>query len=175
MSVCEDNKIPISNDGIAWLGPIVWSLVPVPAGVDLRSTDLIQWGRPDSEEIIKQAYPTTLGALQPWTRPGLIWSCKQRGHSQKCRAGNSLICSSLIRSFWQIKWATVSELLRLLRGNERPWANCSGRSRQMSDPKRFAQVAHRKWANERLAQKFLLKKSKILFLVCFLYDFKFFL
>ena len=135
MSVCEDNKIPISNDGIAWLGPIVWSLVPVPAGVDLRSTDLIQWGRPDSEEIIKQAYPTTLGALQPWTRPGLIWSCKQRGHSQKCRAGNSLICSSLIRSFAHFD-----------KSNEQPWANCSGCSEEMSDLEQIAQVAQDKWA-----------------------------
>ena len=43
----------------------------------------------------------------------------------------------------QDKWATVSELLRLLRRNERPWANRSGRSRQMSYHERFAQVAQR--------------------------------
>ena len=29
-------------------------------------------GRPDSKEVIKQAYHTPLGALQPWTRPDLI-------------------------------------------------------------------------------------------------------
>ena len=53
----------------------------------------------------------------------------------------------------QDKWATVSKLLRSLRGNERPWANHSGRSRQMSDCEQFAQVAHDKWANERFATK----------------------
>ena len=41
----------------------------------------------------------------------------------------------------QDKWATLSEALRSLWGNEWPWANCSGRSRQMSDHERFAQVA----------------------------------
>ena len=60
----------------------------------------------------------------------------------------------------------MSESLRSLRGNERPWANCS---RQMSNHEQFAQ---RKWANERFAQKILVKKSKILFLVCFIYDWK---
>ena len=59
----------------------------------------------------------------------------------------SLICSfrsnrlSNCERFAQIaqdKWVTVSELLRLLRGNEQPWANHSGRSRQMSDPEWFA-------------------------------------
>ena len=48
----------------------------------------------------------------------------------------------------QDKWATVSKSLWLLRGNEQPWANRSGRSRQMSDRERFA-------------QKILAKKSKI--------------
>ena len=72
----------------------------------------------------------------------------------------------------QRKWATVSESLRSLRGNERQWANRSGRSRQMSNPERFAQVTQRKWANERFAQNILAKKSKILFLVCFIYDIK---
>ena len=91
----------------------------------------------------------------------------QCGYASFFRAGNSLICSSLIRSFAhfaQIKWATVSESLRLLRGNERPWAN---RSRQMSSRERFAQVAQRKWANERFAQKFWQNNSKILFFSMF--------
>ena len=52
------------------------------------------------------------------------------------RAGNSLIpslliCSSLICSFAQIaqiKWATVSDLLKLHRTNEGLWANQSGHS-----------------------------------------------
>ena len=51
------------------------------------------------------------------------------------KAGNSFICSSLICSvahFAQIKWATVSDSLRSLKTNERPWANRSGRSEEMS-------------------------------------------
>ena len=77
---------------------------------------------------------------------------------QRTRAGNLLIRSSLIRSFCsnqmsdcerfaqiaQDKWATVSESLRSLKTNERPWANRSGRSWQMSHRERFAQVAHDK-------------------------------
>ena len=50
-----------------------------------------------------------------------------------------------IRSFaqiTQIKWATVSYLLRSFRTNERLWANRSGRPWQMRDCERFAQVAH---------------------------------
>ena len=39
----------------------------------------------------------------------------------------------------QQKWATMSDLLRSLRENERSWANCSGRSPKMS-----------KWANEQI-------------------------
>ena len=100
------------------------------------------------------------------------------------RAGNSLICSSLICSiqmsdcerFAQIaqeKWSTVSESLRLLKTNERLWANRSGSSWQMSDHERFAQVAHDKWANEHFAKKYLAKKSKFAFLVCFIYVFLF--
>ena len=69
------------------------------------------------------------------------------------RAGNLLISSSLIRSFAQIaqiKWATVSDLLRSLRTNERLWANRSGHSWQMSKCERFAQVAQDKWVAEKL-------------------------
>ena len=42
------------------------------AVVALRRTDHVQWGRPDSEEVIKHAEPTPLEALQPRTRPFLI-------------------------------------------------------------------------------------------------------
>ena len=55
MSVRGDNTAPISNDGMARLGPMVWLGVRVPAGADLRRTDHVQWGRPESEEVIKQA------------------------------------------------------------------------------------------------------------------------
>ena len=64
----------------------------------------------------------------------------------------------------------MSDLLRLLKAKERLWANCSGRSWQMSDRERFAQVAHDKWANERFTQIFL---TKIIFLVRFIYVFLF--
>ena len=55
-----------------------------------------------------------------------------------------LICS--FAQIAQIKWATVSDLLRLLRTNEQLWANCSGRSGQMSDHEPIAQVTHDKRA-----------------------------
>ena len=48
MSVRGDNTTPISNDGIARLGPMVQSRLQVPVGADLRRTDHVQWGRPDS-------------------------------------------------------------------------------------------------------------------------------
>ena len=84
------------------------------------------------------------------------------------RAGNSLICSSVIRSdrsnqmsdseqFAQIaqdKWATVSKSLRSLISKEQPWASCLGHSWQISDCERFAQVAHDKWGNERITRLF---------------------
>ena len=71
------------------------------------------------------------------------------------RAGNSLFRTfrsnqmSNCDRFTQIaqdKWVTMSKLLRLVRGNEQPWANPSGRSRQMSDCERISQVVQDKWA-----------------------------
>ena len=68
MSVHWDNTTPISNDSRAWLRPMVRLLVWVPAGQTSGvRADHVQWGRPDSEEVIKHAKPTPLGALQPWT------------------------------------------------------------------------------------------------------------
>ena len=110
--------------------------------------------------------------LKGWAAKGNLWKISQifikigdftSALSISIRAGNLLIPSSLISSFCsnqmsnceqfaqitQDKWATMSESLRLLRGNERPWANRSGHSRQMSNHERFARVAQRKWANER--------------------------
>ena len=52
------------------------------------------------------------------------------------------------------KMSDVSESLKLLTKNERPWAICSGRSPKMSDHERIAQVAQQKWANERIARLF---------------------
>ena len=51
----------------------------------------------------------------------------------------------------QIKWAIVSDSLRLLRTNEWLWANFSGCSCQKSNSERFGQVAHDNWANEQIA------------------------
>ena len=73
--------------------------------------------------------------------------------------------------FAQIKWATVSDSLRSLKTNERLWAYRSGRSRQINNRERIAQVTHDKWAYERLAQQILAKKSN--FLVFFINVFYF--
>ena len=87
--------------------------------------------------------------------------------------------------FPQIKWVIVSNSLRLLKTNERPWAICSGCSEEKSDSERIAQVTQDKWAtmsdslrllrgNERMSnllKKNLQKKSKTLLLVGFIYDF----
>ena len=78
----------------------------------------------------------------------------------------------------------MSASLRSLKTNERPWANRSGCSRQMSNRERIAQVAHDKWVivsdslrslmiNEQFAQKNLVKNIKSYFLVCFIYVFYF--
>ena len=61
---------------------------------------------------------------------------------------------------WVNRWgpspqmSDVSKLLRLLTKNEWPWVICSGRSKEMSDRERIAQVAHQKWANEWIAHFF---------------------
>ena len=94
--------------------------------------------------------------------------------------GIPLFAHCSITHFAQIKLATVSDLLRSLKTNEQLWANRSGRSRQMSDSERIAQVAHDKWAtmsnllrslmiNERMSNslKKLGKKSIILFFSMF--------
>ena len=134
-----------------------------------------------SHKIAKCAFNTLKGQCHEIFDPNfflLTWL-----FSIPDRAGNLLVRASLIRSFpsnqmsdcerfaqiAQDKWATVSKLLRSLRGNERPWANRSGRSRQMSNHEQFAQVAQRKWAIH--STKFWLKISKILILVCFIYDY----
>ena len=48
----------------------------------------------------------------------------------------------------------VSELLRSLTKNERPWEIRSGRSEEMNDRERIAQVAHQKWAHEWITRFF---------------------
>ena len=55
MSLRSDNSTPISEDGIAQLGPMTKLRVQVSVVASLRCTDHVQCGRPDSEEVIKQA------------------------------------------------------------------------------------------------------------------------
>ena len=65
------------------------------------------------------------------------------------------VSKSLIHSFWvsdvsdcsgrSPKMSDVSESLKSLTKNQRPWAICSHRSEELSDHERIAQVAHQKW------------------------------
>ena len=92
-----------------------------------------------------------------------LWKSQQKSSNNpglgiRSFRSNQMSDCELFNQITQDKWAIVSELLRSLRGNERPWANRSGPSRQMSDHERCAQVAQRKWANERFAQQILAKK-----------------
>ena len=66
----------------------------------------------------------------------------------------------------QIIWATVSNLLRSIRTNEWLWANCSGRSCQMSNREWIPQVANDKWATVSSLLRLLMideRMSKLLF------------
>ena len=49
MSVLGNNTAPINNDDIARLSLMVWSQVQVPTRADVRHTDHVQWGSPDSK------------------------------------------------------------------------------------------------------------------------------
>ena len=86
--------------------------------------------------------------------------------------------------FTQIKWATVSHLLRSLKTNEQLWANRSGGSYQNNDHEQIAQVAHDKWAtvsdllmllmiNEQMSDLLQIIWLKSYFLVCLIYVFWF--
>ena len=67
---------------------------------------------------------------------------EKKNSNQKFRAGNFLIAHRSFAHFAQIKWATVSHSLRLLKTNVWLWVNRSGHSYQKSKCKRIAQVAH---------------------------------
>ena len=56
---------------------------------------------------------------------------------------------------------TVSDLLRLLKTNEWPWANRSGRSCQKRDCERIPQVAHDKWATVSELLRLLMSKERL--------------
>ena len=82
----------------------------------------------------------------------------------------SLYCKALCDLKSGLGIRSFAHSLISLKSNERLWAIRSDRSRQMSDRERIAQVSQRKWVNEQFAQKKLAKKSKILFLVWFIYN-----
>ena len=88
---------------------MVRSRVWVSGGADLRQTN--QWGRPDSQEVIKQAYPPTLGASQSWIRPGLINSKLQAMTTQ---SNASCECSGIAShcrlSYWKSHVAQIQIL-----------------------------------------------------------------
>ena len=67
---------------------------------------------------------------------------------------------SLIPSFLV---SDVSESLRSLTKNERPWAIRSGRSEEMSDHEQITQVAHQKWAKEWIAHFFKRIANSLIF------------
>ena len=78
----------------------------------------------------------------------ILWHCPFKwAVIQPCilrsRAGNSLIHSSLIRSFAH---PSFTHSLISLKSNERLWGICSDRSRQMRDREQIDQVTQRKWA-----------------------------
>ena len=65
-------------------------------------------------------------------------------HQKWAMWANRSGCSSIM--------SDVSESLRSLIKNERPWAIRSGRSQKMSDHEPIAPGAHQEWANERIAR-----------------------
>ena len=75
----------------------------------------------------------------------LTWSIRSIPIRLKL-GGNILKQGWEFAHFAQIKWATVSDLLRSLKTNERLWANRSRRSRKISNCERIAQAAQDKWA-----------------------------
>ena len=76
--------------------------------------------------------------------------------------------TSLIPSF---SVSNVSESLRSLTKNEQPWAIRSGRSEEMSDVSESLILLTKNEQMSNSLKKIWLKKSKILFLVCFIYNF----
>ena len=67
------------------------------------------------------------------------------------------------RSFRSNQMSDVRESLISLPKNERPWAIRSGRSEEMSNCERIAQVDHQKWANEWIAHFFERSAHSLIF------------
>ena len=106
--------------------------------------------------------PTTIGTT--WHVVKIVFKNPCTLVSMVLSVGNSLIHSLLICLFaqiTQIKWETVSNLLRSLRTNEPLWANRSGCSCQKSDREQIAQVAHDKRATVRDSIRSLIINEQI--------------
>ena len=72
-------------------------------------------------------------------------------------------CRMRSRGRTEQKWATVSESLRSLKTNERPWAICSGRSEEMSDVSESLILLTKNEQMSNSLKKIWPKKSEILF------------
>ena len=71
LSVLGTKQALPSTSSIAQLGSIVWARVQVPARADLSVQTLSGGDRPDSEEVNKQTFPTTVGGLVGLNRPAV--------------------------------------------------------------------------------------------------------
>ena len=123
---------------------LLYSWLPVNTTVKIGST--VWHSKMNNLESVR---PATYCIGQPGWGHHQMLSSSPHSFSQASRAGNSLIRSSFIHSFAhfaQIKWGTVRDSLRSLKTNERPWANRSGRSEEMSKREWIAQVPQDKWA-----------------------------
>ena len=118
-------------------------------GRSVRTIGMVRTSGISAQALISK---DCMQALWNCTIPGIL---QITGHCAAAsvvfvRAGNLLICSSLIRSFFSNQMSDcVSNSLRSLKTNERPWANRSGCSEEMINRERIAQVAQDKWATMR--------------------------
>ena len=115
---------------------------------------------------------------------GTFVSATQMYWTQTCNRFQNELLTQGIRHCqgWEFAHLLIADSLIALKSNERLWVIPSNRSRQMSNCEQIAQVAQGKWAtvskllrslmiNDQMSnslKKFWLKKSKILFLVCFI-------
>ena len=78
------------------------------------------------------------------------------------RLAHSLLVSDVSKPLRSLtKMSDMSELLRPLTKNERPWAIPSGLSPKMSNREWFTQVAHQKWATMSKSLRSLTKSKRM--------------
>jgi hypothetical protein len=108
---CGDKTTPTRNDCIAWPGSIVGSWVQVPARVDLRRTDYIQWGTGLTPKGYKAGLPhNCCGSCRP-----------EPTSSQRCEHTAMMIYAYLIRpgaGFW-IQCLHRKKLYNMPRGHKK--------------------------------------------------------